>query len=193
MLGRTHTAAGVLCGLAVLSQTGPVTVIDWGCGCMAAMLASTLPDCDIYDERLETAALDVIKLSAFSFLYLFMKGGKFNPVMILVFAGLLWWGIAAPHRGRTHSFVAMILYSACFYAFIPDRRYTLCFGVAYLSHLALDLLNKKGEKLLWPFNRKGYALYICRADSMVGSAIGVLCTIGIVLFSVFLLGDHYLF
>lgn len=184
--------AGVLCGLVALSQTGTVDLLDLGCGCTAAMLASTLPDCDIYEERLGTAVSDVVKMTVFSILYLFIKGGRFNPIVIPIFAALMWWGIKGKHRGRTHSLVATIIYSACFYAFIPNQRYMICFAVAYLSHLALDLLNKRGERLLWPFSSKGYALKVCKADSFLGTAIGVGCSIASVAFAIFLLAQNYL-
>ncbi|KIR03383.1 hypothetical protein P261_02198 [Lachnospiraceae bacterium TWA4] len=143
MLGRTHMPVGILCGMIALYETGPVSWLDLGCGCMAASLASTLPDCDQYNSRPLEAVYDIAKFSAFSILYMFIKKGHFEPLMIPIFAAVLIWGVLAPHRGRTHSFVALFIFTSCFYAFIPNDRYTLCFGISYLSHLVLDLLNKK--------------------------------------------------
>lgn len=51
------------------------------------------------------------------------------------------------------------------------------YAAGFLSHLAIDLLNTKGESLLWPSPGK-YCFSLCKAggvgDKAIGYAAGVL-------------------
>ncbi len=84
-------------------------------------------------------------------------------------AGLLLFVICAMaaaysvHRGFSHSLLAMALYSLSLVLFL--KPVVPAFAVSYLTHLALDLLNKKPLRLLYP-SRKGYCLKLCRADRL---------------------------
>ena len=63
-----------------------------------------------------------------------------------------------------HSFAALALLTACVDMIYPDA--SACFAVGFLSHLALDILNRKPEKLLWPW-KKGFCLGLCSARGLV--------------------------
>ena len=44
------------------------------------------------------------------------------------------------------------------------------FAVGFLSHLVLDVMNRKPEKLLWPW-KKGFCLGLCSARGVVNRAL----------------------
>ncbi len=72
------------------------------------------------------------------------------------------------HRGMTHSFIGIVgtalIFSAFLYYFFFTRAGYLnlvaWFLIGEISHIALDLLNPHGVKLLWPFHLKRYNMNI---------------------------------
>ncbi|MDE6005183.1 MAG: metal-dependent hydrolase [Oscillospiraceae bacterium] len=76
-----------------------------------------------------------------------------------------------------HSFLALLLLNIAI-SFIcqPFVKY---FTIGFLSHLGLDILNKRKLRLLYP-RKKGFSLKLCPANGMVnyilflvGSALSV--------------------
>lgn len=77
-----------------------------------------------------------------------------------------------PHREFSHSLVAMAAGSMCS-ALCGGSFSALMFGVGYASHLALDLLNVRGESLLYP-SRQKFCLRLCVSDGKANKALGLL-------------------
>ena len=77
-------------------------------------------------------------------------------------------GTSQPHRSFMHSFAALALLTACVDIIYPDA--SAYFAVGFLSHLVLDVLNRKPEKLLWPW-KKGFCLGLCSARGVVNRAL----------------------
>lgn len=74
------------------------------------------------------------------------------------------------HRGITHSLPVTVLV----YMINP------ALGVGYLSHVLIDLLNKRKVSLLLPFSKKKYALGIAKSDGRLSEVIKSLAIIGTV-------------
>ena len=77
-----------------------------------------------------------------------------------------------PHREFSHSLAAMAAGSLCS-AFCGGSFLALMFGVGYTSHLALDLLNGRGESLLYP-SRQKFCLRLCASDGKANKILGFL-------------------
>lgn len=74
------------------------------------------------------------------------------------------FGKERPHRSFMHSILALFLLTGCVVIFLPMAA--PYFGIAFASHLALDLLNRKRERLLYPW-RKGFGLNLCSSKGLV--------------------------
>ena len=94
---------------------------------------------------------------------------KNSSIMRVLTGGILFliictYGKDQPHRSFMHSLVAGFMLTCCVNIVYPDAG--PYFAVAFLSHLALDLLNYKRVKIFWPL-KKGYSLKFCSADGWV--------------------------
>ena len=87
------------------------------------------------------------------------------------FLSICAYGKKTPHRSFMHSFLAGGLLSSSVAVFLP--MLVPYFGAAFLSHLALDLLNHKGEQLFYP-HRKRFSLGICTASGLINKVF-LLC------------------
>ena len=160
MQGKTHLAVGVAAAAAVLQ---PSTAS----GCLAALLCGAVGGvlCDVDTLRkegkndsimvqLSAAAIAACVLAA----DYFMKLGLCASVLSLdrqrlffalsVFAALWIVGFFSNHRGFTHSIAACALFTQAVWVLCP--AISIPFAAAYASHIVLDLLNRKGVRLLFP-------------------------------------------
>lgn len=69
--------------------------------------------------------------------------------LVCTFAGI------SKHRGFSHSLLAMAIEEACLWMVFPSV--CIPFMIAFLSHLALDIMNKKPVRVLYPAG-KGWCL-----------------------------------
>ena len=193
MMGRTHFAIGLATSLAVMQ---PKSIGE----CMAAIFAGALggvtADNDTLNQSNSLSAQLLALKTALGILLIdyFFKLGICESIManqttaligLIAFLVLWFIGFFSDHRTFTHSFLAMILYSLAIG--LIYEPFTLGFMVAYLSHLALDILNRKKMPLLYPLDF-GVCLKLCYADSKFDNflmyvgyiATAVLLTIGLV-------------
>lgn len=70
-------------------------------------------------------------------------------------------GFSSDHRTFTHLFLALILNMTAIS--LIYRPFSLAYTMGYLSHLGLDLLNKKKVPLLFP-KGEGVCLGLCYAS-----------------------------
>jgi len=173
MLGKTHAAAGVATALLFFNPTG---IVDVGLSAVFGCIGALLPDVDSknsiankkLDSIIKVTALASVAIVAFLFivhgrsieLASVAKTNSLALVKIIAFIGLLcisFIGSKTPHRSFTHSVEFTALTTLCMYFIYSSAA--LPFAIGILSHLALDLLNKKKLSLVWCLRiRAGFGL-----------------------------------
>ena len=164
MLGKTHFFIGISTALAVLQpQSVPVLVT----GISAAAVGSVISDIDsgtsqAHQEADKVMAVTVSVIGLMLFLEYKFHLGIYERLMKN--SSIMRVLKDQPHRSFMHSLVAGFMLTCCVNIVYPDAG--PYFAVAFLSHLALDLLNYKRVKIFWPL-KKGYSLRFCSADGWV--------------------------
>lgn len=195
MMGKTHFAVGLAVSLIIVQP-------DSFQECLTAVIGGTvggvLADNDILDNdhRLDTfsvqffaAAVTVIALvidsvGGFGIWQSITENQSDATTGGIVFAALWLFGVLSKHRTFTHSLTALLFYTLAVGMIYPPL--TAGFAAAYLSHLLLDLTNKKKLPLLYPLNF-GICFKLFYADGLanklfmsIGFAVsGVLLMLGI--------------
>lgn len=183
MNGRAHTALGVGTALATCNALGLIDgtievdkIIVVGA---FSAVAATLPDIDVGAAKkvYRTSIFALIGIAGLVLATMLLKV-SLKSVMMSTAYGLIGAGLFAalsvigqkqPHRGMTHSIVACALFtvSVCMVLYWIDKHFvvlgTVAFGVAYMSHLLIDLLNRKGEQLFWPLPNR-FCFKVCSAS-----------------------------
>ncbi len=191
MMSKTHLAVGLAVSLAIVR---PDSLSDCLTAGIAGCVGGILPDCDILDNKNSLSAFSgqffaggvtLLALICDKYLDLGLCRAVTENGGDAIFGGILFallWlvGVFSGHRTFTHSLLAMLLYTFALGRLCPPL--TLPFCGAYASHLLLDLLNKKGLPLFYPW-KWGICFYLCYADGIVNK---LLLSVG-VLASVFLL------
>lgn len=190
MNGKAHTALGV--GTAIgacefLGLIGSSRDLNSVAVCVAvAATAATLPDIDV------GAAHKVYRYSIYGMLgilvsivaWVMLRHGRIgsiplNVIGMMMVCGLSIYGKHQSHRGFTHSFLAEALFVIGIVMGtigVPTQYrdvIVVSFAFAYMSHLLIDLLNKKGEQLLFPLPNR-YCLKLCTASGL-GNELTGLC------------------
>ena len=170
--GKTHIAIGVASALAVAPLAGaplgvPTDVVPQAIALvLGGMVGGMLPDTDTPSSMgargtrrvwaalaVMTAALLMVDHVRGSDLALTLASGfsyeQLAGLAIVVATCAV--GRASGHRGFSHSLVALALVG--YGAWMLCRPIAVAVAVGYASHLALDLTNKRGAKLLWPWGR----------------------------------------
>jgi len=155
LLGKTHMAVGVAVSLILVH---PATLPELVLGTGVAAIGGVISDIDIgtSDSRKELNKIiclvvaAVVMIAASEYIWnlgiyqkLMMKYSSDTRMYgsILAFVVICMFGMITPHRSFMHSFLSAFLLFSCVEVFLPMML--PYFGIAYLSHLALDLLNKK--------------------------------------------------
>ena len=97
---------------------------------------------------------------------------------------LCFLGYFQPHREFTHSFLAMALFSGA--VGICSAAIQPAFAAGFLSHIALDLLNKKPVRLFFPIGT-GFCLKLCYADKAANRVLLYFGMAFTILFSLYIL------
>lgn len=189
MMGMTHVFAGTM---AALTLTRP----DSAQACLAALAGGALGAvaCDVdlgrksrgldgdrssrmsvgialvclaADVWLNTGLIRSIRTTAGET----MTAGIFCTVLLLL------WGGSQPHRGGTHSVLMVVLLGLCAKLICPPVAAPLMIGMG--SHIALDLLNCRPVRLLYPL-QCGVCLGMCKADGCIDRMIRTVCMLGTV-------------
>lgn len=178
MTGKTHMIAGVAAAVCILR---PEDVILTVCTGLFAGVAAALPDMDTATSvaRQSTRKLMTFLAGAAVAIVLFCKYAGITFTMgslarcvigwlIVAAVGLL--GIFCPHRGMTHSLFALgVIAVGLALAGIPSLYFKTAL-IGYGSHLLLDLLNKEGIQLFFPFKVR-VSLKWCRSDGTLNNLI----------------------
>jgi len=172
MMGKTHFAVGLAASLAAVS---PVTLPDCLTAVIGGCVGGVLADCDILDNDHKLASFSVQLVAAGVTALAFTLDGVLNLGIVqsmtqrrtmatagmIAFAVLWLLGVFSGHRTFTHSVPAFLLYTFAVYVIHPPL--TVGFAAGYLSHLLLDLTNRKNLPLLYPL-KSGFCLKLFYAD-----------------------------
>lgn len=181
MMGKTHISVGIASSL-ILCQ--PKTKAEFISAIIGGAVGGVMSDIDVKIDRsnkfAEKASKDALYgeiiaavIAAFALIADALSGfnvinriaSNWIPAVVggVVFVVLTVLGEISTHRDRTHSILALILFTLSV-AFI-DTEIGIAFFFGYLSHLLIDLLNKSPERLFYPF-KKGVCFKVCYADRL---------------------------
>ena len=174
MLGRTHFFIGISAALAVMQPSSMPTLVA---GAGAAAIGGMISDIDSGTsqahreaDKIMTAAIAVtaiVILADYKFhvgIYeRLMRNSSIARLLTgaMAFIIICTYGSSQPHRSFMHSFLSLFMLTACIDVIYPDAA--PYFAVAYASHLALDLLNYRRLRLIWPMKR-GFSLGLCSSQ-----------------------------
>ena len=197
MMGVTHIFAGTMSAVLLTGPESPG-------GCLAALIGGSLGgvicDVDLGKAHRPADSARAVQLTAAIVAGCLLLDGLLGAGLIRsigridagrLMAGLAGvmllclWGRAQPHRGGTHSVLAVLLLAGCAELVCP--KLTMPFFIGMVSHLALDLLNRRPLRLLYPL-RGGWCLGLSRADGrldrllrmtgLLGTVLGIGISIG---------------
>lgn len=172
MMGKTHFTIGLATSLAVVR---PKTIDECLVAVVAGTIGGVLADNDILDNDYHSDAL-IGQLLAIGTTLLslildyFLQIGICQSIIArplwsllggIVFIALWIAGFLSDHRTFTHSLTALAAYSIAVVLIHPPLL--VGFAAAYLSHLILDILNKKKVPILYPLNF-GICFKMCYAN-----------------------------
>lgn len=190
MLGRTHFFIGISAALAVMQPSSMSTLVT---GAGAAAIGGMISDIDSGTsqahkeaDKIMTAAIAVTSVVIFADCKLhvgiyerLMRNSSIARLLTgaMAFIIICTYGSGQPHRSFMHSFLSMFMLTACVNVIYPDAA--PYFAIAYASHLALDMLNYRRLRLIWPM-KKGFALRLCSSQGLINRLLlsaGMICVV----------------
>lgn len=199
MNANVHTSVGLATttGVAlVVPMMQCKSIADYGLCIGCGIIGALLPDIDANGESKAKKefrhAMSFLAVVAIYLVYsAYMNGTLLSmisefthsirgigAIAFLIFCVI---GYMSNHREFTHYLIGLLCFTVSF-MMLTDIKLGIWFGVGFLSHQLIDMLNKKKIKWLYPLPFD-FARYICKAQSKLSSAIGV---VSICLFAVFL-------
>lgn len=192
MQGRTHLVAGTALALGILYPKEAGILIA---GTGAAALGSVISDIDSagsgagQDAMKAGAACAAILIAAF-FADAFFQTGIYEQMLrqgsrnsgfmwMLGFVLLCAFGILSSHRSFMHSLMGGVLLTGCVWKMLPSVWQF--FAIGFASHLVLDLMNRKGIRLLFP-KKKLYCLGWFKSSGRVNRILLTVGTVALILF-----------
>ncbi|MDO4357171.1 MAG: metal-dependent hydrolase [Clostridia bacterium] len=179
MMSKTHIAVGVATAVAV---TQPQSAGALLAAILGGSVGGVICDVDTRANRdallgkVLVMAIAVIILLSDSALHAGIGSALLRALQSARCIGLAGFAVVAllcalsPHRGFSHSLLALILFDCALrYAGVPIRAGFAC---GFLSHVIIDLLNKKRVRVFYPFGR-GLCLNLCYADGAVNAVLGI--------------------
>lgn len=177
MLGKTHFVVGVA---TVMTVTQPERVSELILAVGIGGLGALISDIDAgtsesHHEADKITMLSVIVVLGILALDYFFHAGIMERIVensgymsvtmgILLFVGICAFGKEQPHRSFMHSFLALMLFSLAIS--LIWKKAVCYFVVGFLSHLVIDIFNKKKVRLLYPL-KGGISLGLFRAYGLV--------------------------
>lgn len=164
MMSKTHVTVGMAASLLAFQ---PTTIVGCTLAIAGGALGGVIADCDTITNDYKHDALIgeliaagiVVVMVVLNYIFggdVVLKLSTHNKTSLIAglvaFVVLYIVGFISNHRQFTHSLLAMILFgSAIALIYNPVAKYFL---VGYLSHLIIDMLNKKGIQILFPLKPK---------------------------------------
>lgn len=176
-----------------LTVTQPKSILEAVLAVSVGTLGATISDIDVETSDAHQEVNKVIAIAIATIVGVIVIDTHFHMELInkiignrsyirTLFGLLLCIGVCAfgkeqPHRSFMHSFLALGLLSVgigCIWTMLVPY-----FVVGFLSHVAIDSLNKRKVMLLYPL-KGGVALRLCRADGIVNDILFLLSSVMIV-------------
>lgn len=181
MMGKTHIAVGIASAYLIIQ---PKTATEFVAATVGGSIGGIMADIDVKIDRsnmyAQKASMDALygeilaaAISSCALIGDYFSGGQIVQTIMshwqtsiigaALFIALTILGETSKHRDRTHSLLALILFSASVFLFsVPIGT---AFLIGYSSHLLIDLLNKSPIRILYP-SKKGFCLKVCYADRL---------------------------
>ena len=191
---KTHVMCANLVSLYLMK---PDSIFDLVITCGCATLGGLLPDVDLKDstsdklfDRLMTSLITIVVMSFFIKyffdidLYCKIKECSYINYLISVclFIVMAFLGSKSSHRSFTHSILGLFVYSSILsYGF--GNNVIFPYFVSHLSHIVLDLFNKKGVALFYP-SKYRLCFGICDSNGKVNKFLFILFSLLIVIYLV---------
>lgn len=194
MLGKTHMAVGIATGIVVFHPDSVLTAVVCTAG---TALGAVISDIDVGHSKsrnkvqsiigmaiLITVTLATIEAAFHIGIYRQMVSNS-SIVRILsgfaVFLIVCGYGLSTSHRSFMHSFMAGAILTVCVYIIFP--MLVKYFAVGFCSHLVIDLLNHRGEQLLFPC-KKRFCLDIASSHGFINELLFALADVIILLYCI---------
>lgn len=174
MTAKTHIAIGVGTSVAVIGSNDIKTIL---LGTGIAVVGALFPDIDIKESEGGKISTVVVGIGILVILLNIVLKKSFDIEMIkdtktlsLIAISILLFilGKISSHRSFTHSLLGLVIYSSLAETYVGGL--VEWFAIAYISHILIDILNKKSVKLLYPFNI-GFKLGLCKSDGKVNDIL----------------------
>ena len=194
---KTHVICANLVSLYLMK---PDSISSLLVTCGVASLGGLVPDVDLKDstsdklfDRLMTSLITIIIMSIFIKYFfdidLYCKIKErvdiFNYLIsICLFIVIAYFGSKSSHRSFTHSIFGLFVYSGIlFFGF--GFSVVIPYFVSHLSHIILDLFNKKGLALFYP-SKFRLCFELCESNGKVNKFLFCLFSFLIVVYLVLL-------
>jgi inner membrane protein len=189
MLAKAHIAVGMAAAFSIV-RPGTVAealpVIAGGAlGCLICDL-----DCENKSEKSDSSRWRVVMALAAAAALIedhLLDAGMWRSLGLcgkyLCFAGIAGFVIicifagGSGHRGFSHSLLAMALETACLWLIFPAAA--LPFAAAFMSHVLLDMMNKRSVRLFYPA-KKGFCFGWFYADRLANKVITACGTVWLI-------------
>ncbi len=197
MMGKTHIAVGIAAAYAI---TQPKTMPEFAIATVGGSIGGVMADIDVKidtsNKFAAKASLDAlygeilaIAISVGALAGDYYTGGNilqgilgrmpWFAVGVAMFVVLTVIGELSKHRDKTHSLLALVLFSAA--VFLIEPHIGIAFAVGYSSHLIIDLFNKSPIRIFYPME-KGICFKTCYADRLGNELFLVVGVLIIVLY-----------
>ena len=191
---KTHVMCANLVSLYLMK---PDNISELLITCGVASLGGLVPDVDLKDstsdklfDRLMTSLITIVLMSFFIKYFfdidLYCKIKEYDIfsylISVCLFIIIAYFGSKSSHRSFTHSILGLFIYTGIlFYGF--GFNVVIPYFVSHLSHIALDLFNKKGIALFYP-SKFRFCFDLCDSNGKVNKLLFILFSILIVLYLV---------
>lgn len=191
MTKNTHLATGIAVSIIALMPNDIKSLAVCICG---AAIGGTISDIDVASSKPRKELNTIVGISVISIailialeaffhvgIYMMLESQTEIYRVILGIVTLLLlsiYGSTTKHRTYTHSIVGVLTFSGAIWLIFPEI--SMPFAVAMISHIVLDLFNKKNIKILYPMKKPSVSLKLCKADGRANKAICAVSTVVVV-------------
>lgn len=181
MAGETHLVVGVA---SVLTLTQPKSVREAVLAVGVGAVGSLISDIDVGSSESRKGADKIIGMLGAVVILIFLLDHYFHAgvweriisnrgvteilIGALLFIGTCVFGMEQPHRSFMHSILALVILEIALTIMMPSAN--LYFAIGFISHLAIDLLNRKKVLLLYPL-KAGWCFKLCHANGIVNRVL----------------------
>ncbi len=173
MLGKTHMVVGIAASLAVtMPEKVTYVIMATGAGAIGALISDIDVETSSSHKDANRIVFATVAITIVSLILEYFAGfGIIDNVRqdsvlfrmvvgALLFVGICAFGKEQPHRSFMHSILALLLLDfSLALIYTPIVPY---FTAGFISHIVLDLLNKKKVKLFYPL-KKGICFNLFKA------------------------------